>query len=90
MSPGRRVRVLGLGTSSGSNDPFWPVPITIDGYRPDFAPLEAEHPWRGEGILTRTRLVIGCGLGVALPVAIVLSLTAIRKRTAALLRRERA
>jgi hypothetical protein len=55
-----------------------------------FGAFQTEHPWRGAGILTNFRLVIGCGLGIALLVAIVWSLTALRMRAAALLWRKRA
>jgi hypothetical protein len=52
--------------------------------------FQAEHPWRGHGILTNIRLVTGYGLGVALLAAIVWSLTAVRRRAAALIWRKRA
>src|SRR4051794_1633989 len=51
--------------------------------------LQTEHPWRGGSIVSNVGLVIGSGFVVALLVAIVWSLTALRKRAAALIWRQR-
>lgn len=52
--------------------------------------FQTEHTWYGYGILTNIGLVTGYGLGVTLLVAIVWSLTVVRRRAAALIWRKRA
>ncbi len=47
--------------------------------------FQTEPPWRGANIFANARLVLGYGLGAAILMAIVWSLTAIRKRAAALI-----
>jgi hypothetical protein len=47
--------------------------------------FQTEFPWRGGGILTNIGMVVGYGFGLALIMAIVRSLTAIRMRAAALI-----
>jgi hypothetical protein len=55
-----------------------------------FGVFQAGHPWRGNGIIANAGLVIGYGIGVAVLVAIIWSLTVIRQRVAALIWRKRA
>jgi hypothetical protein len=55
-----------------------------------FGLLQTEFPWRGTGILANTRLIIGCGLGVAVLMTIIWSLTAVRQRVVGLIWRKRA
>jgi hypothetical protein len=43
-----------------------------------FGVLQTVHPWRGKGILMNAALAIGCGLGVAVFIATVWSLTVVR------------
>jgi hypothetical protein len=51
--------------------------------------LQAEYPWHGVGILANAQQVLGYGLGLGLLMAIIWSLTAIRKWVAALIWRKR-
>jgi hypothetical protein len=51
--------------------------------------FQTEYPWRGERILTNVGLVIGCGFGFALLMAVIWSLTTLRMRAAALIWRRR-
>jgi hypothetical protein len=52
--------------------------------------FETEYPWHGMRVLTNAGLVTAYGLGVAVLIAIVLALTAVRQRAAALIWRKRA
>ena len=54
-----------------------------------FGLLQTEFPWRGMGILANTRLMIGCGLGVAVLMVIIWSLIAVHRRVAGLTWRKR-
>jgi hypothetical protein len=75
-------------TTSGIEAPssgLWkalPVVFLIGG---GYGTFSAENPWRGYGILTNIRSMIGCWLVGSLFVAIVMALTSMRKRIAALL-----
>jgi hypothetical protein len=55
-----------------------------------YGALQTDHPWRGVGIIPNIGLVTGSGLVVTLLVTMVWSLTALRKRAAALIWRQRA
>jgi len=55
-----------------------------------YGALQTDHPWRGGSIVLNVGLVIGCGLGVTLLMAIIWSMTAMRKRAAALIWHRRA
>jgi hypothetical protein len=50
-----------------------------------YGAAQAEHPWHGAGILTNAGLMVGCGLVAAVILAVILALTAVRKRVAALI-----
>jgi hypothetical protein len=50
--------------------------------------FQTEHPWRGANIFANAKLVLGYALSVAILMAIVWSLTAIRKSVAALIWRK--
>jgi hypothetical protein len=53
-----------------------------------FGALQTWHPWRGTGIIANVGLVIGYGIGVAVLMAIIWSLTFVRQRAAALIWRK--
>ena len=55
-----------------------------------YGAIQAEYPWHGVGILANARQVLGYGVGLGLLMAIIWSLTAIRKWVATLIWRERA
>jgi hypothetical protein len=55
-----------------------------------FGVIQTEHPWRGASIYANARLMLGYGLGLAFLMAIVWSLTAIRKWMVTLIWRKRA
>jgi len=50
-----------------------------------YGAVQARQPWHGHGILANTRLMVGCGLLTTLLLIVVLSLTALRMRIAALI-----
>src|SRR5689334_8785468 len=41
--------------------------------------VQAQQPWRGQGILANTGFLVGCGLVTTLILIVILSLTAARK-----------
>jgi hypothetical protein len=50
-----------------------------------YGAFQPYYPWRGAGILANLALMISCGLGLAVLMAVIWSLTAIRKKAAALI-----
>ena len=54
-----------------------------------YGAIQVEYPWHGVGILANVQQVLGYGLGLGLLMAIIWSLTAIRKWVAALIWRKR-
>ena len=47
--------------------------------------VQAPQPWHGHGSLANTGFMVGCGLVTALILIVILSLTAVRVRIAALI-----
>lgn len=51
--------------------------------------LQAENSWRGKGILANLALMLGYGIGLLLLMAIIWSLTAMRRKAATMIRPKR-